>query len=116
MRADKEAVATDEPAYANADLICDCQDRDGIWDLKVDVQMQSQTRALATATFALSDAKRKEDLRMVRFEMIAQDGAWRIHDVCEDFGDPSAWCLRKAMLDEIRTYKAHPEWKTKSPK
>lgn len=109
-------MGIDEPVYASADSICDCQDWDGIWDLTVDLRMQSKTRAVATASFALFDGKRKDGLRTVKFKLVARDGAWRIHDICENFGGSAPWCLRKAMQDEIRTYNAHPEWKADSPK
>lgn len=110
MRADDRAVGTDMPVYADGDVVCGCQDWDGIWDLKIDVRMQSTTRATADVSLTLAQPPVKENQRRLRFDLLARAGHWRIDDAC-DLDQTETWCLRKAMQEEIRNYGAHPEWK-----
>jgi len=55
--ADVKAVGPNEVGVLDGDPICSCQDWDGIWDLKIDVQLESPGRALAKVSFALFDPR-----------------------------------------------------------
>jgi hypothetical protein len=82
MRKDENA-ALPEIGVVDGDLICGCQDWDGIWDLKIAVQMQGDGRAVASVSFTLRDPREKssQDLRSLDFTLSIDQEKWRIYDV-----------------------------------
>jgi hypothetical protein len=103
MRADQKAVGSDMPVYGDADPICDCQDWEGIWQLKVTVQMTGKDTADAAASFAVTDPRKSAGgQRSVRFRLVQEHGGWRIDESCAvDKGRPP-FCLCEEMRKEIR--------------
>lgn len=108
MRADERAASPDVGAI-DADPVCACQDWDGIWDLKIDVHLETPERAQAAVSFALSAPKGrlKDALRKLAITLAVENGAWRIYDIV-DITDPAApFALRKALQQDIASHH-HP--------
>src|SRR5208337_2992845 len=57
MRADSKAAGPDNVPALDGDPICSCQDWEGIFDLKIDIQSPSPDRAEAAVSFALFPPK-----------------------------------------------------------
>jgi hypothetical protein len=53
IRADIKAAGTEEPIVGGGDLVCGCQEWDGIWVLKMDVNVESSRPAQGVVSFAL---------------------------------------------------------------
>lgn len=106
MKADVKAVGTDIPIAADADLLCDCQDWDGIFDLKIDIQPDGLNRAWAKVSFALSDDKHRESDsgRRLRFRLATENGQWRIYDVFDGVGAEAQSGLRSKIQKELEFY------------
>jgi hypothetical protein len=94
------------------DPVCGCQDRKGIWDLKIDVQMmQDPNLALADVTFALSapTGRRKDDLRKLQFTLAPARGQWRIYDIVDDSDPKAPFQLRKELEKDIASLSKSPK-------
>ena len=107
LRADQKAVGPNEVGVLDGDPICGCQDWDGIWDLKIVVEMESDGRAKAAVSFALFAPKAgtAQDHRSLEMTLVPQGGQWRIGDIL-DKSDPKApFDLRAELEKEIRTSK-----------
>ncbi len=103
MRADVKANGRDNVPAIDFDPICGCQDWDGIWDLKIDVQVETPQRAQANVSFALAPPQNrpKDALRRLVMTLVPERGAWRIYDI-RDESDPSAIVeLRKLLQDDL---------------
>jgi hypothetical protein len=111
IHADQKAVDQDIPICCDADPLCDCQDWDGIWDLKIQVQMESPKRAEATVSFAMSAPKgrAKDDLRRLRITLVPEGGQWRIYDILDQSGPDASSGLRAQIQKEIAYYARHPD-------
>jgi hypothetical protein len=102
-RKDQKAALPDIGAV-DADVLCACQDWNGIWDLKIAVRMEGEARAVAAVSFALREPKDRtsEDLRALDITLAAAHGKWRIHDIV-DHSDPKApFALRAALEKDIQ--------------
>jgi hypothetical protein len=106
IKADIKAVGDDIPIAVDADLLCDCQDWNGIYDLKIDIQPDGANRAWANVSFALSDDKhRKSDSwRKLRFHLAAENGQWRIYDIFDGSGSEAQSGLRSKIQKELEFY------------
>jgi hypothetical protein len=111
--ADIKAVGTDIPAAEDGDPICDCQEWDGIWVLKMEVTLVTPQRAQAVVTFALFAPKDrpKDDSRTIKLTLVPERGQWRIFDIeylAEPHSEPGApKTLRRQIQRDIDFY-AHP--------
>ena len=84
----------------DGDWLCDCQD---FVSLKAIVIVQSATPNAAKATSEFSDTGLpSEAARRASFDLVRQNGVWRIHDMA-DGSDPS---LRTQLEAEIKQLKA----------
>ena len=74
------------PTPSITTLFAGCQDWDGIWDLKIDIQMESPKRALATVSFALFAPKDRTDdsLSKLKITLVPEDGQWRIYNIVDE--------------------------------
>jgi hypothetical protein len=112
MLEDQKAASPDVGAI-DGDPVCACQEWDGIWDLKIDVHIDSNVgtpgHATADVTFALSapQDRPKDSLRKLSITLAAENGEWRIYDIL-DQTDPSApYALRKALQQDIVSHTHH---------
>ena len=107
LHADQKAVGPNEVGVLDGDPICGCQDWDGIWDLKIAIQMQGESRAKAAVSFALFAPKAgaDRDLRSLEMTLVRESKGWRVDDIV-DKSDPKApFDLRAELEKEIRTIK-----------
>jgi hypothetical protein len=107
FHADQKALGPDEVGVLDGDPICSCQDWDGIWNLKIDLQPLSDGRAKAAVSFALfaPQAGTDRDLRSLEMTLVSVGGQWRIWDIL-DKSDPKApFDLRAELEKEIRSSK-----------
>jgi hypothetical protein len=107
LEADAKAAGPDEVGVLDGDPICSCQDWDGVWDLKIVVQMLNEERAKAAVTFALFAPKAgdRRDLRSLEMALVREAGVWRIDNIV-DHSDPKApFDLRAELEKELQTLK-----------
>ncbi|HWA63900.1 MAG TPA: DUF3828 domain-containing protein [Caulobacteraceae bacterium] len=81
----------------DGDWLCQCQDFDSIV-ATITVHSTTPTTAKASADFKVFDRAQHND-----FDLVKEDGAWRIHDmrgVSAD--DPHGLSLRETLEQEIR--------------
>jgi len=115
VNADVKAAGTDIPAALDGDPVCDCQEWDGFWVLKMDVTMETPQRAQAVVTFAIyAPAKRpKDDSRTIRYTLVPERGHWRIYDISylsEPHSEPGApKSLRQQIQKDIDFYAHQPK-------
>jgi hypothetical protein len=71
------------PGPLDADLICDCQEWDGIFVRSLSVRIDAKGRALVDARFDiyLQENRTKDDLRKMRYTLVFVGGGWRIYDI-----------------------------------
>ena len=102
LREDARAVGPGEVGVLDGDPLCSCQDWDGIYNLKIDVNEDDAGRAEASVSFALFNPAKQQDRRSLEITLAQEKGAWRVFNVV-DRSDPKApFDLRKAMEEEIR--------------
>jgi Protein of unknown function (DUF3828) len=111
MRADEKAVGPGDVGAIDGDPVCGCQDWEGIWNLHIDIQLQSPDRAVADASFALSAPAHggSQDARRIIMTLVPENGKWRIWDVRDDSDPKHPFDVREALGQEIQKL-------TKSPK
>jgi len=98
LAADTKALNGDL-GVIDGDWLCDCQD---FVSLKAIVVVQSATPTTAKATAQVSDTGMPgEAARRASFDLVKQNGTWRIHDMA-DGTDPS---LRTQLEAEIKQLK-----------
>jgi hypothetical protein len=88
----------------DGDIICSCMDWGGIFDLRINVQIENAQRATATVSFFLYDGAEREQnsLRRLKFTLVPEQGQWRIWDI-NDYSDPKfAGTVRQELNDDIR--------------
>lgn len=101
LREDARAVGPGEVGVLDGDPLCGCQDWDGIFDLKIDVQEPRENRAEAMVSFALFKDAKPQDVRSLAITLASEKGAWRVWNVV-DRSDPNAeFDLRAALKKEI---------------
>lgn len=103
IEADARAAGPDYVGAIDADPLCDCQDWDGIWDLRIDVELKAPQRAVARVSFALASAKSrtKDDWRKLRITLVQGRSGWRIYDVESQLDTKTPWRLRRALEEDI---------------
>lgn len=110
-------VATDDKLNAGdigvleGDPVCGCQDWKGIWDLAIEVQMETPARILAHVTFALSapKARRKDDLRKLEITLVPERGQWRIYNILDQSDPKAPFDLRKELEKDIASLSKRPK-------
>lgn len=108
-RADVKANAGQVPAI-DWDPICGCQDWDGIWDLKIDVEAKSPEKALAIVSFSLGDPKykQKDNVRNLVITLVVEHGAWRIDDILDQSDPQNTFSIRKLLQDDLASLRKNP--------
>jgi hypothetical protein len=109
LRADQKA-ASPEVGAIDGDPVCACQDWNGVWNLAIDVKIETPVsdaaRATAKVSFYLSDPKDnpKDSLRKLSIRLAAENGAWRIYDIADETDPTAPFALRKALQDDIAAH------------
>jgi hypothetical protein len=103
IRDDIKANGPDNVPAIDADPICGCQDWDGIWDLKIEVSVESAQRAEAILSFSLWNPKdhAKESLRRLKMALIVERGQWRIYDIVDKSDPKQIFSMRKLLVDDL---------------
>jgi len=92
---DAKLNGPDEVGFIDGDWLCDCQDYDKI-TAAATVQSASATEAKATVDFKVfGDAHRNA------FDLVKENGAWRVHDVQDVGAKPPQPSLRTGLLSDI---------------
>jgi hypothetical protein len=83
MQADAKAAGPGNIGFLDGDPLCDCQDWDGIFSLKIDIQLESPTRAQAIVSFALFEGQDRDSssVRKLKITLASERGQWRIYDI-----------------------------------
>jgi hypothetical protein len=108
IAADIKAAGSDIPAAGDGDLVCNCQEWDGIWIFKMDVELVNPQRAEAVVSFAVYEPKDrpKNDLRTIKYTLVPERGQWRFYDV-EDLSSPGS--LREQIRKDIDDHAHQPK-------
>jgi hypothetical protein len=90
--------------------ICGCQDWQGIWDLKIDVQVETPSRALADVSFALDPPKTRtrDSLRRLKITLVPERSQWRIYNVLDESDPAKPFDLRKELEKDIASLSKSP--------
>ena len=105
IRQDIKANGPGNAPAIDFDPICSCQDWQGIWNLKIDVTLESPKRAYANVSFSLSPPKGAPDyqLRKLVITLVPERGLWRIYDIEDNSDSSTTFALRKLLQDDIDT-------------
>jgi hypothetical protein len=112
IHADLKAAETahETPGPLDADIVCDCQEWEGIWIHKIEVNIARPGRAIVTASFDIRGPENRDaiDLRIMRYTLVPEHGQWRIYDI----QDLSPWKnaevhvpLRRGILKDVELFK-----------
>jgi hypothetical protein len=102
IRADLDANGPDNVPAIDFDPICGCQDWEGIWDLKIDLQAVNPQRVTAIVTFSLAAPKgrAKDSYRKLEITLAPEQGGWRIYDIVDESDPANTVALRKLLQDD----------------
>jgi Protein of unknown function (DUF3828) len=116
VRQDQKAAGPDNVPVLDGDPVCSCQEWDGIWDLKIDLQAQTRDSAQAIVSFALfaPRGRASRDLRLLRITLQKEHGAWRIFDIVDNSDPKAPFALRDELKKDIASY-AHPAKSKSAP-
>jgi hypothetical protein len=104
IREDAKAAGPDNVPVLDADPVCSCQDLDGIFDLKIEVQPQAPDRAVAAVSFAVFKGGTKNDRRVLSITLASEKGAWRIYDILDNSDPKAPFALRAELKKDIAVY------------
>jgi len=96
----------DIPIAGDGDIVCGCQDWEGFFIKKMDLQVDKPGHAEALVTFSLfKDSKpQTSDVRKFRYILAAEGGQWRIFNVeylTEPGSESKPWSVRDQIEQEI---------------
>ena len=118
IQADVKATGSDIPGVLDGDLLCGCQEWDGLWVHNMILKMETPKRALAVISFSVYSPtdRPKDDLRTIKITLIPERGHWRIYDIW-DISVPGSeqWVaknLRGRLQEEIDSYTHQPKPQT----
>lgn len=106
-RADVKANAGSIQAI-DWDPICGCQDWNGIWNLKIEVHLDSPQRAIANVSFALFDPKDRpvDETNRLQITLVMEHGQWRIYDILDE--SITTFSVRKLLQDDLASLRKNP--------
>ncbi len=109
-KADVKANGPDSAPAMDADPICSCQDWNGIWDLRIDVRIESTQRALANVSFYLAPPKGSIAVEptKLKFTLVPEHGGWRIWDILDESEPKDIAALRKLLIDDLASLRNNP--------
>ncbi len=108
IKADLHAAEKDKSVpLAGTDLFCDCQEWDGIWIQKLDIESVTPRLAQATVSFSVYAPKDrpKDDLRTITYSLVPEHRGWRVYDILHlavagDTGGTAS--LRKLLVNDFQ--------------
>jgi hypothetical protein len=111
VRADAKANGPENVGVIDSDPICGCQDWDGIWDLKIDINVESPQRAVAEVSFAVFAPKDrpKDPLTRLQITLVPERGQWRIYNVVDESDPKAPFDLRKELERDIASLRKAPK-------
>ena len=96
------------PVSGGGDLICNCQEMDGIWISRQTARLTAPQHAEVTTTFALFQPPLPPNdsggLRTMRYVLVFTGGQWRIDDIATHFPQPDS-SLRDELLKDLKYLK-----------
>ncbi len=110
MDADNKATGPDTVGLLDGDILCDCQEWDGIFVFKKELKMETPQRVQVLLSFAIHapENRPKKDERSIQITLVPENGKWRIYDILslsEPLGSQSAsQSLRRELREEIDSY------------
>ncbi|HVN92938.1 MAG TPA: DUF3828 domain-containing protein [Terracidiphilus sp.] len=111
---EKADVKANGPGYAPAidwDPICGCQDFAGIWNLAMDIKIESSQRAKANVSFSVFDPKDQPDEKPTKLviSLVVEHGAWRIYDILDESDPKFTSSVRKLLTNDIASLHKNAE-------
>ena len=105
IRQDIKANGPGNAPAIDFDPLCGCQDWKGIWNLKIDVKLETPRRAHANVSFSLASPRNpsKDAARQLAITLVPERGLWRIYDIEDDSDSSTTFALRKLLQDDIDT-------------
>jgi len=99
-------VRANGPGYAPAidwDPICGCQDWDGIWNLNIDIHLESPQRADANISFTLFDPKNRptDEISKLKITLVKENVGWRIWDILDESNPKFASSVRTLLQNDL---------------
>jgi hypothetical protein len=100
-RADVKATGPGDTPAIDWDPMCGCQDWEGIWNLNIEIQVDSPEQVTANVSFALSDPRKKpaDATRKLQITLMTERGNWRIYDIL-DRSDPKSTASVRQLLQK----------------
>jgi len=100
------AAGTEEPYAGDSEIICNCQEHDGIWELHMVVKVENPKLAYVTASFEISDPKNrvKGETRIMKYTLIPEYGQWRIFDTLRLAPSPDGVSYRAGLQKDIALF------------
>lgn len=107
---DAKLSGDDIPIAGDSDIVCGCQDWEGFFIKKMDLRMDKPGHAEALVTFSLfkETSGQSADTRKFRYELVAENGQWRIFNVeylTEPGSESKPWSVRDQIEQEIASLK-----------
>jgi hypothetical protein len=103
IRTDLKNSDPDSVPDIDFDPICGCQDWEGIWNLQMDMHVETPRRALARISFAVLDPRNypHDALTKLEITLVPERGEWRIYDIVDESDPHAALALRKDLQRDI---------------
>src|ERR1035437_328502 len=107
MQADAKAAGPGNIGFLDGDPLCDCQDWDGIFSLKIDIQLESPTRAQSIVSFALFEGQDRDSssVRKLKITLASERGQWRIYDILNLSQSAAPAGLRSELKKDVQDFK-----------
>ncbi len=108
-RADVKATGAGDAPAIDYDPICGCQDWEGIWNLDIEIQVESPERVIADVSFAISDPKKTstDATRRLEITLITERGNWRIFDILDQSDPKLTSSVRQLLQKDLADLRSH---------
>lgn len=105
------AAGTDEPYAGDSDVICDCQEHDGIRVLHMDVKVVNPKLAFVIASFVIYESKDdvKGEAHKIKYTLVPEQGQWKIYDFLTMIPSPDKISFREGLQKDINYYTNPPK-------
>jgi hypothetical protein len=105
------AAGTDMPYAGDSEIICDCQEHDGIRILQMDVKVVNPKLAFVVATFKIYESKNdvKGVARKIKYTLVPELGQWKIYDCLTMTPPTGGISFRKGLQKDINYYSNSPK-------
>ena len=108
--ADLKETGHDYAPAIDRDPICGCQDWDGIWDLRIEVHVESPQQAGANVSFAVFNPKDRaaDETSKLQITLVKEHGEWRIYDILDKSNPKFNSSVRKLLGDDLASLRSSP--------